>query len=303
VTGTELTRRGVAEFIGTFALIFIGATAGLYNDIVATALAHGLVIAIFVSAFAGISGGHFNPAVTMGFLVTRRIPAFLAGYYWVVQLGAAALAALLLKWILPASVDKNQHLGAPTLSTAAGITTGKGVTIEAICTFFLVIVVFATAVDAKGAFDKIAGLAIGLTIAFGILMAGPLTGGAFNPARAFGPELVSNYWKNWWVWYVGPLAGGALAAILYELLYLSRPGHEEIGAPAELYTPEELSDALHDPDTEVVLVVDDEAEPEQAEQAEPAEQAKPAEQPEAVEQAEPPAGEEPPDEPPTGARP
>ena len=132
----------------------------------------------------------------------------------------------------------------------AAITSGKAVTIEAVCTFFLVIVVFATAVDAKGAFDKIAGLAIGFTIVFGVLMAGPLTGGALNPARAFGPELVSGYWTNAWVWYVGPLAGGALAAILYELLYLSRPYHdEEIGAPAELYTPEELSDAVHDPET------------------------------------------------------
>jgi aquaporin Z len=96
-----------------------------------------------------------------------------------------------------------------------------------------VIVVFATAVDAKGAFEKIAGLAIGLTIVFGILMSGPLTGGALNPARAFGPELVSGYWTNAWVYYVGPLAGGALAAILYEVLYLS---HRESGeeAPAEI---------------------------------------------------------------------
>ena len=250
----DYSRRGVAEFIGTFALVFIGCTAGLYNDLVATALAFGLVIAVFVSAFAGISGGHFNPAVTLGFLVTRRMPAVQAVFYWIVQFGAAALAALLLKWIFPGSVETSSHLGAPTVNSA--ITSGKAVTIEAITTFFLVLIVFATAVDAKGAFEKIAGLAIGFTIVLGILMSGPLTGGALNPARAFGPELVSDYWKNAWVYYVGPLAGGALAAILYELLYLSRPYHdEEIGAPAELYTPEELSDALHDPDTVVIAEV------------------------------------------------
>jgi Major intrinsic protein len=96
------------------------------------------------------------------------------------------------------------------------------------------------------------------------LPANPLTGGAFNPARAFGPELVANYWKNAWVWYVGPLAGGALAAILYELLYLSgRPSpDEEIGAPAELYTPEEVSDAIHDPDTVVIAVPEPDPAPE-----------------------------------------
>jgi aquaporin Z len=247
----DYARRGVAEFVGTFALIFVGATSGLYNDLVAVALAHGLVIAIFVSAFARVSGGHFNPAVTLGFLVTRRIPAVMAGYYWIVQLSGAAIAALLLKWIFPHTVASS-HLGAPAINSA--ISSGKGVTIEAIGTFFLVFVVFAVAVDAKGVFSSVAGFPIGFTIAIGVLGFGPLTGGAFNPARAFGPELVSNHWKDAWVWYVGPLAGGALAAILYELLYLGRPLHEDIGAPSELYTPEDVAEAIKDPDTDVVIV-------------------------------------------------
>jgi MIP family channel proteins len=226
----DYARRGVAEFIGTFALIFIGATASIYNDQTIAAFGNGLVIAVMVSAFAGISGGHFNPAVTMGFFVTRRITVPFAFFYWVVQFGAAALAALLLKWILPSQV-KAAHYGAPSVNNV--IDAGKAVTIEAVCVFFLVIVVFATAVDAKGAFAQIAGLAIGFTIVFGVLMAGPLTGGALNPARAFGPELVANYWTNAWVYYVGPFAGGALAAILYEVLYLShRPSGEE--EPAEI---------------------------------------------------------------------
>jgi aquaporin Z len=250
----EYTRRGVAEFIGTFALVFISCGAVIYGDTLLTAFAYGLVIAVFVSSFAGVSGGHFNPAVTLGFLVTRRIPAIMAGFYWVVQLGAAALAALLIKWVEPTAV-KQIHYGAPAVNAA--ITSGKAVTIEAVCTFFVLIVVFATAVDAKGAFDKIAGLAIGFTIALGVMMAGGLTGGAFNPARAFGPELVSDYWTNAWVWYVGPLAGAALGAIIYELVYLGRAGHEDLGAPSELFTPEDVADVVHEVENADEIVVVD----------------------------------------------
>ena len=233
-------RRGAAEFIGTFALIFVGAgSVAFARTLTDIALAHGLVIAAFVSAFGFISGGHFNPAITLGFLVTRRIAAPLAVWYWIVQFGAAAVASLMLKWVLTSDLESQSHLGAPALG--GGIHSGAAVVVEAILTFFLVIVVFATAVDAKGAFDKIAGLAIGLTIVFGVLMAGPLTGGALNPARAFGPELVSGYWTNAWVWYVGPLAGGALAAILYEVLYLSERGSGDV-APAVAEPSDELPD-------------------------------------------------------------
>jgi glycerol uptake facilitator-like aquaporin len=103
--------------------------------------------------------------------------------------------------------------------------------IEAVLTFFLVIVVFATAVDERGAFKQISGLAIGLTITLDILMAGGLTGGAMNPARAFGPELVGNHWSHFWVWYVGPLAGGVIAASVYELLYLRPSRPAPVGPP------------------------------------------------------------------------
>ena len=131
-----------------------------------------------------ISGGHFNPAVTFGFFVTRRISPSLAGFYWLVQLSAATLAALLLKWVLPHSNGKSVDYGAPVVH--AGLNAGKGVTIEAVLTFFLVWVIFATAVDPRGTFKQIAGLAIGLTITLDILMGGGLTGAAMNPARAFG---------------------------------------------------------------------------------------------------------------------
>ncbi|HZO97539.1 MAG TPA: aquaporin [Gaiellaceae bacterium] len=228
MTGDYL-RRGVAEFVGTFALVFVGAGSVIYGDVVGVALAHGLVIAVMVSAVGLISGGHFNPAITLGFLATRRIAPPLAAWYLLVQLGAAALGALLLKWVLPGNAESGTHLGAPTLGT--GITSGKGVAVEAVLTFFLVWVVFATAVDPRGTFKQIAGLAIGLTIALDALMAVGLTGAAMNPARAFGPELVGNHWAHFWVWYVGPVAGGAIAALLYEGLYLGPPEPEPVGPP------------------------------------------------------------------------
>lgn len=226
----DYIRRSVAEFVGTFALIFIGAGSVVFarttTDI---ALAHGLVIAVMVSAVGLISGGFFNPAITIAFVLTRRIATNLAGLYLLAQLGAAALAALLLKWVLPSDAETGSHLGAPTLGT--GITSGKGVAVEAVLTFFLVWAVFATAVDPRGTFKQIAGLAIGFTIAFDALMGVGLTGAAMNPARAFGPQLVANHWSHFWVWYVGPIAGGAIAALLYEALYLGPPKPEPVGPP------------------------------------------------------------------------
>jgi aquaporin Z len=227
----DYLRRGTAEFVGTFALIFAGAGAVAFarttTDI---ALANGLVIAVMVSAVGLISGGLFNPAITIAFLVTRRIAASLAGFYLVIQLGAAALAALLLKWVLPSAAASGTHLGTPALG---GISSGKGVVVEAVLTFFLIWVVFATAVDPRGTFKQIAGLAIGLTIVFDALVGLGLTGAAMNPARAFGPQLVSNHWSHFWVWYVGPIAGGAIAAFIYEGLYLSGavPKPEPVGPP------------------------------------------------------------------------
>ena len=226
----DYLRRGAAEFVGTFALIFVGAgSIAFARTLTDIALAHGLVIAVMVSAVGFISGGHFNPAVTLGFLVTRRIAPVLAVFYWVVQFGAAAIAALLLKWVLPNAIENSSHLGVPALG--GGIGSGGAVVIEAVLTFFLVWVVFATAVDPRGTFQQIAGLAIGFTISLDILMGGVLTGAAMNPARAFGPQLVGNHWSHFWIWYVGPLAGAVIAASLYELLYLRPVRPEPVGPP------------------------------------------------------------------------
>jgi aquaporin Z len=227
----DYLRRGVLEFVGVFALIFVAAGGAAYaRSPVDLALANGLVIAVMVSAAGPISGGHINPAVTLGFLVTRRITAPLAVVYWVAQFGGAILAALLLKWVLPSAVENAANLGVPALGS--GIGSGAAVVIEAVLTFFLVWVVFATAVDPRGTFKQVAGLAIGFVIAFDVLMAYALTGAAMNPARAFGPQLAGDHWAHGWVWYVGPFAGAVIAASLYELLYL-RPAR-----PAPVGTPE-----------------------------------------------------------------
>ena len=220
----DYLRRCVAEFIGTFTLIFIGAGSVVFaRTLTDVALANGLAIGVMVCAMGFTSGGLFNPAITLGFLITRRIAPPLAVCYWVVQFGAAALAALLLKWVLPTSLESQSHLGVPSLG--GGIGAGQGVVIEAVLTFFLVWVVFGTAVDPRSTFKQVAGLAIGLTITVDVLMGGVLTGAAMNPARAFGPQLVGDQWAHFWIWYVGPFAGAVIAASLYEMLYL-RPAAE-----------------------------------------------------------------------------
>ena len=228
-------QRGVAEFVGAFALIFVGAgsiaTAAAIGDpsLIGIALAHGLVIAVMASAVGHISGAHFNPAVTLGFLVTGRMAPSLAGVYWVAQLLGAVLGALLLELVLPDALTDAVALGTPVLGQGMGA--GAALVLEAILTFLLVWVIFATAADERGTFKSIAGLAIGLTITLDILIGGPLTGAAMNPARAFGPELVSGEWGDFWVWYVGPLIGGALAALAYEALYLRPSRPVPVGPP------------------------------------------------------------------------
>jgi aquaporin TIP len=221
-------RRGIAELIGTFTLIFVGMGSIMFasSGILGVALAHGLAIAIMASAVGHISGGHFNPAVTFGFLVTRRIAPSLAGVYWASQLAGALLGALALRATFPDQT--NLDSGVPVLN---GIGSGSGLLLEAIMTFLLVWVIFATAVDPGGAFKSIAGLAIGLTITIGVLAAGPLTGAALNPARALGPELVQNVWDDFWVYIVGPGAGAAVAALLYDWLYLRPPAPVPVGPP------------------------------------------------------------------------
>jgi len=216
-------QQAVAEFIATFALIFIGAGSVILNtanrlDLVGVALAHGLALAIMVSVTAHISGGHVNPAVTVGLWVTGKIQTVRAAIYIVAQLLGATFGALALRATFPASLWKPANLGTPV--PAPGISAGNAVVIEAILTFFLVFVVYGTAVDEHGPFAKLAGFPIGLVLTMDILAAGPLTGASMNPARTFGPALVSGTWTDNWVYWIGPIAGGIIAAAAYWLFFL-----------------------------------------------------------------------------------
>jgi len=221
-----MNQKLLAEFVGTFTLIFVGAGAIISTrggDLVAIGLAHGLAIGVMVSSLGHVSGAHFNPAVTIGAWVTQKIDSKNATAYILAQLAGAAAAAALLRAAVPALLWKDPiNLGVPAVTSA--ISTGQAVLIEAVLTFFLVWVIFATAIDPEGAFGKIAGLAIGLTITMDIMMGGAFTGAAMNPARWFGPAVVGGFYKNWWVWLVGPIAGGIIAASLYDTIILRPRG-------------------------------------------------------------------------------
>jgi aquaporin TIP len=208
----------IAEAIGAFALSFvgvlaisavgvIGAPAGLAN-LASIGLAHGLTIAVMIAALGAISGGHFNPAVTFGFVVTGRMKPVTGALYWVAQLVGATLAGLLLVGVVGAAAVAN---GTPNLDPK--VSPVGGIIIEAVLTFFLVLVVFGTAVDERAP-KSVFPLAIGLTVALDIMAGGPLTGASMNPSRTFGPALASGMWSNHLVYWIGPLIGGAAAALL-----------------------------------------------------------------------------------------
>lgn len=215
-----------AEFLGTFTLCFIGQGAILVHHmsspaesgLVAVAIAHGLALVVMVTALGPISGGHFNPAVTFGFLVTRRFSFNSAAAYWIAQLLGAVVASWLLVAVFPDSVWQAVRLGSAMVSV--NLTAFGGLLVEFILTFFLVTAVWGTAVDARH--PPLGGLAIGLAVTMGILMGGPLTGAAMNPARAFGAAVVSGFWPLHWVFWLGPLLGGAAAALVYDRFVIDR---------------------------------------------------------------------------------
>lgn len=218
-----------AELTGTFALIFVGAGAVCMDFIsktevglVGIALAHGLTIMVMIWALGHFSGGHFNPAVTLAMLSTRRISASKAAGYVSFQLLGAALAGLLLARILHNFdvIDHEPFLGLCRLYPDK-IGFKGGAALEAMLTFFLALVIFATAVD-EGNKTPMAPLAIGMTIAMGVLVGGPITGAALNPARAFGPALVTGRWAGQLAYWVGPIVGACAAALLYEYLLMEK---------------------------------------------------------------------------------
>lgn len=230
----EWVRPLIAEFIGPFALVFIGAGAILtaitqgWSDggtLVSVALGHGLAIGLMVAAAGHISGGHYNPAVTVALFIAGKIGAIKSVAYIIVQCAGAAVAALLLKDIFDeSSASLAQAVPAVNYeSSADGIIVGRqnALLIEMVLTFFLVYVVHGTAVDSRGP-HAIASLAIGLTVTMDILIGGPLTGAAMNPARHFGPALIEGEWKDAWLYWVGPIVGGVVASIVHSYILVPR---------------------------------------------------------------------------------
>lgn len=219
-----LSARLLAEFIGTFALIFIGAGSVCLDfmthgpGLVGIALAHGLTIYAMVAAVGHVSGGHFNPAVSVMAAVTKRIAPGLALAYIAAQLIGAVVAAFILRRVFSVGVWGPISLG--TCAPNFGLTEFAAFAVETILTFFLVFVILGAAVDPRG--SKSGGLAVGATVALDILMGGPLTGAAMNPARWFGPALASGHLvahkEQIWVYTVGPVLGAVVAALVYDRL-------------------------------------------------------------------------------------
>jgi MIP family channel proteins len=214
----------LAEFIGTFSFVFIGAGtaavvgggAGL-NGITAVAFAHGLTIMAFAFAYGSVSGGHMNPAVTVGVLVAGAMGAGEAIGYIVSQLIGGVAGALFLSVVLGGA---ETGLGMPALAhnltlgaTSLTITPAAGFTIEAMLAFFLVTVVLSTAVAGRA--GNLAPLAIGMTLTLNILMGGALTGAPFNPARALGPMVATGNFNDAWLYLTAPIVGAIIAAILH----------------------------------------------------------------------------------------
>ncbi|MCC7206120.1 MAG: aquaporin [Anaerolineae bacterium] len=224
-----LLRDGLAEFIGTFMLIFVGAGAatGLAQtgdasaSLLLVALAHGLILITIITTFGHISGAHVNPAVTLGLLVGGKIDVVRAVAYWIVQFAGGIAGAAMVRVIFPDPGFIGQTV------PALGITDGMVIVIEGLLTAFLVSAVYQNAVYAKT--GNIAGLAIGLTLAAAILLGGPLTGGSLNPARTLGPALVSGVTDSLPAYLIGMAAGAVAAGLLHGYVFTPTRGAGEPG--------------------------------------------------------------------------
>ena len=214
-----MPRRLLAEFIGTFAIVYCGVGAialtssGLLNGgLIGVAFGHGFAVMGMIYALGAVSGAHFNPAVTIAFFLTRRFALPDAALYILAQLAGSAAATALLT-LTHASSLAQVGFGATLLAT--GVSPLAGLAIEIVLTFFLALVIFRVAVREQ---NPLAGVLIGLTVMMGISAAGPLTGVALNPARAFGPALFLGDWRNHWVMWLGPVIGAALGAFAADAL-------------------------------------------------------------------------------------
>jgi len=222
----------LAEVVGTFFFFFIGiGSIPVANSqgIIYVAFAHGIALAIAISALGHISGGHFNPAVSIGLMLARKISPALAVFYIFGQIVGGVGACLALVMILPERVWTAFELGTPTVNTQV-INSCQAIFLEAVLTFFLVLAVFGTAVDPRA--TRIGGFGIGLTVFVDIIVGGPLTGAAMNPARAIAPAIVSGVWRtDQLVYWVGPILGAAAAALLYANLFLPKENETLVATP------------------------------------------------------------------------
>ncbi|KAF5748259.1 putative tonoplast intrinsic protein [Tripterygium wilfordii] len=220
----------VVEFITTFLFVFAGVGSAITADrllgdslvgLFAVAVAHALVVAVMISA-GHISGGHLNPAVTLGLLAGGHITVIRSILYWIDQLLASSAACILLKYL-------TGGLSTPVHTLASGVGQVQGVVWEIVLTFSLLFTVYATMVDPKkGALDGLGPTLTGFVVGANILAGGAFSGASMNPARSFGPALVSWYWTDHWVYWVGPLIGGGLAGFIYENFFIVR-SHIPIG--------------------------------------------------------------------------
>jgi MIP family channel proteins len=241
-TGEErpgLLRRAAAEALGVFALVFAGCGAIITNTThpgslgaVGVSLTFGLVIMAMIYAGGHLSGAHYNPSVTLAFVLARHFPLRDALAYITAQLAGASAAALLL---LAAWTSKPAHLGA----TLPSVSTPTALLYEIVLSAFLMFVITAVATDTR-AVGGAAAIAIGGTVGLDALFGGPITGASMNPARSFGPALASGTWHDLWIYIAGPLIGAALGVFAYELVRGSRPldalatdTHEETSADGE----------------------------------------------------------------------
>lgn len=209
----------VAEFLGTMILCLAGIGAIVNKaDLLGVAMAHGIAIVIAGTALGAVSGGHFNPAVSLALMIGKKISLPTMIGYWVAQLAGACAGASLIKVTFPDSILSEHTLGIPALLTEVSAT--HGMILEAVGTFVLVLTIFGTAVDGRA--PKMGALFIGLSISAMILAIGPITGCGINPARWAGPALVISDLSNALVFIVGPLVGAALAAIVYQALFAEK---------------------------------------------------------------------------------
>jgi aquaporin TIP len=218
-----LERAAVAELLGSFTVVLFGAgsvvvAGSVGGGLVGVALATGFAFAAALAATLPLSGGGVNPVLTVGFWVAGRLSTRRALEYAAAQVVGAVLAAVVLRLGVPEPSWRPAALGAPLL--AEGVGAGQAVLVEAVSSFALTIAAFALLVDERSLSAVHGALALGLLLAAATLLAWPLTGAALNPARAIGPEVASGTWTDWWVYWIGPGAGGVIGAVVYWWVFL-----------------------------------------------------------------------------------